>query len=113
MTALAPSSFIGKDLQQRERSREAGRSVFVADGTDGQELSGEHSEFVGYERLATPARDVAVREAPEERVDLYLDVTPFYGESGGQVGDTGATRETRSRSDSRYSHLPSGLHAGL
>jgi alanyl-tRNA synthetase len=54
-------------------------------------------EFVGYERLAAAGKIVALFRAGErvpsadagEEVDIVTDVTPFYGESGGQVGDVG------------------------
>jgi alanyl-tRNA synthetase len=54
-------------------------------------------EFVGYDTLAAPARILAIvrggqrlREATEgDEVEMILDRTPAYAESGGQVGDTG------------------------
>ncbi len=58
------------------------------------------SVFTGYERLEDSVRLIAVRvngEAVEQAeegdaAELVLDRTPFYAESGGQVGDTGALR---------------------
>lgn len=59
------------------------------------------TRFIGYEALETDDAKVlaivkenaAVDEAVEgERVQVVLDVTPCYGESGGQVGDTGTLR---------------------
>ncbi|MYE48058.1 MAG: alanine--tRNA ligase, partial [Gammaproteobacteria bacterium] len=55
------------------------------------------SEFTGYERLENPARVIGIRiggEAAEraekgKTAEIVLDRTPFYAESGGQVGDTG------------------------
>ncbi len=55
------------------------------------------TEFLGYGTDLTAARVLAIiREGEQvetasegERVEVFLDRTPFYGESGGQVGDSG------------------------
>ena len=95
---------------QRDRAR-AGAS-FGGDGDAAaaglyQRLSAElpRVEFVGYDSLASPARILAMvagsRRVPEAaqgaEVEVILDRTPAYAESGGQVGDTGtlAGREGR------------------
>jgi len=75
---------------QRERARAA--STFA--GTMAEEAQwqivseGDHSEFVGYDTLESPVqiRKVWIRD---DGVDLILDVTPFYAEAGGQIGDRG------------------------
>jgi alanyl-tRNA synthetase len=88
---------------QRERAR-AGASF--GGGEEGeaaglfQRLSAElpRVEFVGYEALTSPAKILAmvtdgrrVREAAEgAEVEVILDRTPAYAESGGQIGDTGS-----------------------
>jgi alanyl-tRNA synthetase len=76
---------------QRERSR---RTVSHS-WTDLRSLP--RSEFVGYTQLEADARVVTMRRAGTEvsearegdEIELYLDVTPFYAESGGQIGDLG------------------------
>jgi alanyl-tRNA synthetase len=87
---------------QRDRAR-AGAAFAAGDESETtavyQRLSAEIPgvEFVGYETLTTPARILAlvrgvqrVREATEgDQVEIILDRTPAYAESGGQVGDTG------------------------
>ncbi len=79
--------------QQRERARAA--SKFTAQGA--VEYRGEATEFLGYESLQVEGRIVALYrdgvavpslEAGESGV-VVLDRTPFYAESGGQVGDRG------------------------
>ena len=55
-------------------------------------------EFLGYTQLATPARILALigegrrltEAAQGQVVEVILDRTPAYAESGGQMGDTGA-----------------------
>ena len=59
---------------------EAYREVLEAHGT---------TEFVGYIRDSAESTVVAVIDGDDGLVEVFLDHTPFYAESGGQVGDTG------------------------
>ena len=101
---------------QRARAR-AGAAFGAGDDAAAsaiyQRLSSEISptEFVGYESLTSPARilamvDVAaagarrLTEAAEgAEVELILNRTPAYAESGGQVGDTGTLVGRSGRGD--------------
>src|SRR5918996_909771 len=97
---------------QRDRAR-AGAAFGTGDESEAaavfQRLSVEipASEFVGYETLTSPARILAlvrgvqrVREATEgDEVEVILDRTPAYAESGGQVGDTGTLIGRQGRGD--------------
>ncbi|MBV4368904.1 alanine--tRNA ligase [Erwinia phyllosphaerae] len=83
--------------QQRQRAREA--SGFGADYNNVIRIE-EASTFKGYDQLALTAAVTAifVDGQPADEISagqegvIVLDETPFYGESGGQVGDTGELR---------------------
>jgi alanyl-tRNA synthetase len=79
--------------QQRERARAASKFVSAA----GLEYSGGKTDFRGYDTLSVQARVAALyREGAQvdslqsgDSGTVVLDQTPFYAESGGQVGDRG------------------------
>ena len=93
---------------QRTRARAGGSFVLRPGGSElgptGEEpalLNLPPTEFVGYNSLSSPARILAIVDAGEggqrrlteagegAEVEMILDRTPAYAESGGQVGDTG------------------------
>ncbi|MCP4291268.1 MAG: alanine--tRNA ligase [bacterium] len=76
-----------------DRVFKAGLGVWqtLKDNTD---LAGYTSTFTGYDRLCDSASAVAVRVAGKDSNDndqsqILMESTPFYGTSGGQIGDIG------------------------
>ncbi|MFH1639544.1 MAG: alanine--tRNA ligase [Chloroflexota bacterium] len=83
--------------KQRERARAASRFDVTAGAVEKAVTAETKVEFKGYETIACQAKVLrllvdhqpvdALREGQE--AGIILDVTPFYGEMGGQVGDIG------------------------
>ncbi len=87
-----------KEMQaQRERAKSA--STFGIDYNKELKIT-EITSFQGYDKLSDEAKIVAIFKGTEkvdtistdEDAVIVLDRTPFYGEMGGQVGDTGTIR---------------------
>ena len=79
-----------KELQiQKERSRNAASQ----DIDDWQEVMAiSESEFIGYDNLEADIRIARYRRVKSKNNEVYqlvFDQTPFYGNSGGQIGDIG------------------------
>ena len=79
-----------KELQvQKERSRNAASQ----DIDDWQEvMTISESEFIGYDNLEANIRIARYRRVKSKNNEVYqlvFDQTPFYGNSGGQIGDIG------------------------
>ena len=85
--------------EQRNRARKTGGFEQETARPAVAELAGRvgTTKFIGYDRLESDSLvqailkgDRLVKEAAEgDEVEIVLDVTPFYAEGGGQVGDRG------------------------
>lgn len=77
--------------QQKDRSR-AATSIDAGDWIELNELNEGSNKFVGYDSLEAKTQILKYRKVKAKGKELYqivLETTPFYAESGGQVGDKG------------------------
>jgi alanyl-tRNA synthetase len=99
-SVLVDVAGFSKEMQeQRDRAKSArkGSSVSAATVDSYREVMEQFgtTNFVGYVSNQCEATVLAVLqnvEAGPGIVEVFLDVSPFYAESGGQVGDTGTIR---------------------
>ncbi len=73
------------------------------------------TKFLGYEATTATGKITFVRDLPDGRVELVADQSPFYGESGGQIGDTGTIASDAFAVDVVDTHKTPGglvLHLG-
>ena len=109
---IAANSGLSVDLEgfekEMEKQREKARAAHKFEGTIkgvvglGAELNIRETPFVGYHSLEHKSVIIYLADNKEtiqegEEASLILESTPFYGEMGGQVGDTGEIRSPSGR----------------
>ena len=87
------TSFDDAMSEQRSRARASSKALNVADDAHYRELVERYgtTEFVGRDvtRYSVETTVLALLVGTDALSELFVDATPFYAESGGQVGDTG------------------------
>lgn len=73
---------------QQERSRAGAAASFERDAAVQKFSDLPKTEFVGYEQTESTSKILGILESGDVTF-IVLDKTPFYAESGGQVGDSG------------------------
>ncbi len=88
--------FMAEMKKQKQRSKSA-----ASLSTDDWVVINEDKDeaFVGYDQLESPVKIVKYRKVKSKKegdhYQLVFDVTPFYPESGGQVGDNGYIEDSK------------------
>ncbi len=78
--------------KEMEAQKTRARNAAAVETTDWVTVNEGEQEFVGYDQFSVPTKILRYRKVKQKNNEYYqivLAQTPFYGEMGGQVGDTG------------------------
>lgn len=84
--------------RQRAQSRSVASFASAAEAYTNLSSRGIQTQFLGYQTTESSGKVLALvidgseaeTAGPDQEVEIVVDKTPFYGESGGQIGDRGA-----------------------
>ena len=114
---IAKEQGVGVDIEEFEKElqvqKERSRNAAAQDVDDWQEVMPiEESKFVGYDTLTSDIRIARYRRVKSKNnvtYQLVFDHTPFYGNSGGQIGDIGYIESANERVDIIATEKENGL----